>query len=54
MPVWEGKGDFLSLLKKDPEVVRAIPERELEALFDTGFHVKHVDQIFRRVFGTGH
>ena len=51
MPVWEGKGDFLSLLKKDAQVTRAIPEKELEALFDLGYHLKHVDTIFRRVFG---
>ncbi len=51
MPVWEGKGDFLSLLKQDPEVARAIPEPELAALFDVGPHVAHVDEIFHRVFG---
>ena len=51
MPVWEGKGDFLSLLKKDPQVIQAIPETELAALFDVGTHVAHVDEIFHRVFG---
>jgi adenylosuccinate lyase len=24
---------------------------ELEELFDLGYHLKHVDTIFRRVFG---
>ncbi|HEX2137804.1 MAG TPA: adenylosuccinate lyase [Microvirga sp.] len=51
MPVWRGEGDFLSLLKADPEVVRALPESEIEACFDLGYHFKHVDTIFRRVFG---
>ena len=51
MPVWEGKGNFLSLLKNDPEVIQAIPEKELEALFDVAPHVAHVDTIFHRVFG---
>ncbi|HET7717898.1 MAG TPA: adenylosuccinate lyase, partial [Bauldia sp.] len=51
MPVWEGKGDFLSLLKKDPQVTQAIPENELAALFDVKPHVAHVDEIFHRVFG---
>jgi adenylosuccinate lyase len=25
--------------------------RQLEALFDLGYHLKHVDTIFERVFG---
>ncbi len=51
MPVWEGKGDFLSLLKKDRQVIQAIPEKDLAALFDVAPHVAHVDEIFHRVFG---
>jgi adenylosuccinate lyase len=51
MPVWRGKGDFLSLLKADKDVSKALSAGELEALFDLGYHFKHVDTIFRRVFG---
>ena len=51
MKVWSGEGDFLSLLKADPEVIRLIPESELAACFDLDYHLKHVDTIFRRVFG---
>jgi adenylosuccinate lyase len=51
MQSWRDGSDFLTLLKKDPEVTRAIPESEIEALFDLGYHLKHVDTIFRRVFG---
>jgi adenylosuccinate lyase len=51
MKVWGGEGDFLSLLKADPEVTRLIPESELAACFDLDYHLKHVDTIFRRVFG---
>ena len=51
MPVWlEGK-DFLTLLKADPAVRAHLDEAEIEALFDMGFHLKHVDTIFTRVFG---
>ena len=32
-------------------MTRAIPEKELAALFDLGYHLKHVDTIFERVFG---
>ncbi|CAH1665731.1 adenylosuccinate lyase [Chelatococcus asaccharovorans] len=51
MPVWRGEGDFLTLLKNDPEVIQRIPESELEACFDLTYHLKHVDTIFNRVFG---
>ncbi len=51
MPVWRGEGDFLSLLKKDPDVAAKLSDRELEELFDLGYHLKHVDTIFNRVFG---
>jgi adenylosuccinate lyase len=52
MPVWRGEGDFLSLLKADRDVARVLSASELEALFDLGYHFKHVDTIFRRVFGS--
>ena len=52
MPVWRGEGDFLTLLKADPEVTAALSNAEIEEKFDLGYHLKHVDTIFRRVFGT--
>ncbi|SDA30767.1 adenylosuccinate lyase [Methylobacterium sp. UNC378MF] len=51
MPVWRGEGDFLALLKADPEVAAALPAEQIEACFDLGYHFKHVDTIFGRVFG---
>jgi adenylosuccinate lyase len=51
LPVWRGEGEFLKLLKADREVAGILPRKELEALFDLGYHLKHVDTIFRRVFG---
>ena len=51
MPVWRGEGDFLALLKADPDVSRLISAAELDELFDLGYHLKHVDTIFARVFG---
>jgi adenylosuccinate lyase len=51
MPVWRGEGDFLSLLKKDPDVSKALGAAELEALFDLDYHLKHVETVFQRVFG---
>ncbi|TFV39278.1 adenylosuccinate lyase [Bradyrhizobium frederickii] len=51
MPVWRGEGDFLQLLKKDAEVKKYLSDAELEEQFDLGYHLKHVDTIFKRVFG---
>ena len=51
MPVWRGEGNFLDLLKKDKDVSALLTAQELESLFDLGYHTRHVDTIFRRVFG---
>jgi adenylosuccinate lyase len=51
MPVWEGKAKFLDLLKSDAEVMGHVKPKALEALFDDAYHTKHVETIFRRVFG---
>ncbi|MEJ1968097.1 MAG: adenylosuccinate lyase [Rhizomicrobium sp.] len=51
MRAWAGEGTLLELLKADPEVSRAVAARDLEAMFDNEYHFKHVDTIFRRVFG---
>jgi adenylosuccinate lyase len=51
MKVWQGGGDFLSLLKADKDVRKHLSEKELAANFDLDFHFSHVDTIFRRVFG---
>ena len=51
MPVWRGEGNFLELLKADPEVAALLSCTEIESLFDLGYHTKHVGTIFKRVFG---
>ncbi len=51
MPVWRGEGQFLDLLKADRDVAAHLTTVELEALFDLGYHTKHVNTIFARVFG---
>ena len=43
--------DFLTNLKADKDVTAKLSVAELEAMFDEGYHFKHVDTIFRRVFG---
>ena len=51
MKTWRGEGDFLALLKADADVTKALAPKELEELFDLGYHMKRVDVIFKRVFG---
>jgi adenylosuccinate lyase len=52
MKVWQENKDFLSELKADPEVSDVLSAKTLEALFDLGYHTKHIDDIFARVFKT--
>ena len=51
MDVWQNGADFLTALKSDADVTARLPEDDLAALFDLGYHTKNVDAIFARVFG---
>jgi adenylosuccinate lyase len=51
MKVWEHGADFLTELLADAEVTAALSEAEIREKFDIGYHTKHVDTIFGRVFG---
>jgi adenylosuccinate lyase len=51
LKVWEDRVDFRELLLADADVVAALGEEAINEKFDMGYHTKHVDTIFRRVFG---
>ncbi len=51
LKVWEERVDFRELLLTDAEVVAALGEDGINEKFDMGYHTKHVDTIFKRVFG---
>ena len=51
MRVWEEGADFLTELKADKDVMAVLSVAEIEDKFDLGYHTKHVDTIFKRVFG---
>jgi len=51
MRVWEKGGDFKTLLSQDEVIKRLLTQEELDATFDIRAHLKHVDDIFQRVFG---
>ncbi len=54
MKVWESDGQLslLELLKADGDVTARLSADQLTELFDLGYHLKQVDTIFARVFGT--
>ena len=51
MKVWEEGADFQTELLADPEVTAALTPAEIAEKFDLGYHLRHVDAIFARVFG---
>jgi adenylosuccinate lyase len=50
--VWEDGADFLEALLADKDVTKALSPETIRAQFDLGYHLKHVNTIFARVFGT--
>ena len=52
MEAWRKGDSFLARLQADPQVTKHLKPKALEALFDLGYHFKHVDTIFDRVFGS--
>ncbi|MBO6824983.1 MAG: adenylosuccinate lyase [Sneathiella sp.] len=51
MVVWREREDFMTLLKNDEEVSAALSDEQIESVFDLEYHTKHVDTLFKRVFG---
>lgn len=51
MDAWRGNASLLALCRADKEIGEFLADDELTALFDMGYHTKHVDTIFKRVFG---
>ena len=51
MKVWEQGKDFKTELLADEDVLAALGADGITEKFDIGYHTKHVDTIFSRVFG---
>jgi len=51
MKVWEHGADFLAELLADKDIRKYLSEKEIKDKFDISYHTKHIDTIFRRVFG---
>ncbi|HEV3185786.1 MAG TPA: adenylosuccinate lyase [Xanthobacteraceae bacterium] len=54
MKAWREDKNFAALLKADPDIRKKLSDSEIAASFDLKYHLKHVDTIFRRVFGKSH
>jgi adenylosuccinate lyase len=52
MKVWQEGGDFQKLLVADQDVRKYLSEDEIAVNFDLAYHLKEVDTIFARVFGS--
>jgi adenylosuccinate lyase len=50
MRVWEQGADFQEELLSDPDVTAVLSHNDIIEKFDLGYHTKHVDTIFARVF----
>jgi len=51
MAAWSSGGSFQERLKADPIVAKKMNAKQIDAMFDLGYHTKHVDTLFARVFG---
>lgn len=52
MKVWEAGKDFLTELSEDAQVKQYLSAEDLAGCFDLAYHTRHVDTIFKRVFGS--
>jgi adenylosuccinate lyase len=53
MASWNGLGRLQELVSKDPFVTQYLKKSEIAACFNPKYYLRHVDDIFQRVFGSG-
>jgi len=53
MQVWQEGGQLKDRLKRDEAVMHLLSPQEIDSIFDLGFHLKHLDSIYKRVFEGG-
>jgi len=51
MHAWKGRAGFKELVSKDPFIAKYLSPAQIEACFDPGYYLRHLDTIYRRVFG---
>jgi adenylosuccinate lyase len=53
MSAWKGRAGFHDLVSKDPFITRHLKASGIQACFDPRYYLRHLDKIFKRVFGAG-
>jgi adenylosuccinate lyase len=53
MSAWKGRAGFHDLVSKDPFITKRLTHGQIQACFDPKYYLRHVDTIFKRVFGAG-
>ena len=52
MEAWEWQGDFCDLVSQDPLISKTLTPAEIKACFEPEWYVRHLDEVYRRVFGS--
>jgi adenylosuccinate lyase len=52
MEAWKGHIAFEELVSKEPLVTKHLSVSEIRRCFDPAYYVRHLDHIYRRVFGS--
>ena len=53
MASWKGAEELQELVRRDPFVTKHLTATEIRSCFDPKYYLRHIDKIFRRVFGPG-
>lgn len=51
MEAWKGRVGFQDLVSQDPVIGKALTPAQIAACFDPRYYLRHLDKIYRRVFG---
>ncbi len=51
MEAWEGQGTFQDLVAQDPLIAKKLKPAEIHACFEPQSYLRHLDHVYRRVFG---
>ena len=50
LQAWHGEESFKELLGGDPDIQKYLDKKEIEEIFSLNYHLRHVEEIFARVF----